>query len=310
MVDSGQDGLQYGAVKDYYDVENANAALHPSPPVPVDQDGHGTAMSSLVREVAPGAEIYIVRISDRSQPLLWNLLAGAAVAAYDCNAEIINLSVGFNKIQGCACGAIGAARSLALHKMLEAITQSGFRIYVAATGNEFNTVRFNDPAEFANAVAVGSVNASDYRSRYSNYGTANHPCYVLAPGGEENPPKTITEDVGTCGTSPRNPCYGTSVAAAYASGMLALLRSDSRHRNNTRAQFLAALPGYCTMPTHAQGNPVEYGNGVLRYVPQSKDNDDVDESGHDFSTALGCDLILHKKDHIVIKSSRVRKKKT
>jgi subtilisin family serine protease len=310
VVDSGQDGLQCGPVNDYYDVANANTILHPSPPVPVDRDGHGTAMSCLIREVAPGAEIHIVRISDQSRPLLWNLLAGVAVAAYDCNAEIINLSVGYNKIQGCACGAIGAARSLALRKMLEAITQSGFRIYVAATGNEFSSIRFNDPAEFGNAVAVGSVNASNYRSRYSNYGTANHPCYVLAPGGEEDPPKTILEHVGTCGHTAQNPCLGTSVAAAYASGMLALLRSDNRHKRDTRAQFLAALPGYCKMPAHAQGNTAEYGNGVLQYMPEAKDAGAADERRDDYSMVLDHDVIIRKKDHIVIGGIRVPRRET
>jgi subtilisin family serine protease len=305
VIDSGQDAA-YGSVKDYYDVENAKTALHPGPPIPVDNDGHGTAMSTLVREIAKGAEIYIVRISDQSQPLLWNLLAGVAVAAYDCNAEILSLSVGYSAIQGCACGAIGATRSLALKKMLNAITQRPeFRIYVTATGNEFSNTRFNDPAGFDDAVAVGSVNDNDYRSQYSNYGTTNHPYYVLAPGGEEHPVKTVTEDVGTCGKAPApvNPCYGTSVAAAYASGLLALLRSDSRHQNQTRDEFLRDLKTYCRLPAHVTpANAAEYGKGILRYVAKSLPNSEGDagqttaESGEavDFGDAL-LKLLLEPK---------------
>lgn len=303
VVDSGQDGVaSYGAVRDYYDVESA-APLHPSPPTPVDRDGHGTAMAELIRSVAPAADIYVIRISgklnQKQPPTLWNVLAGASLAAYDCDAEIINLSLGYQKLGMCpTCRGTGLVRSLALQKLLESITTSDFRIYVAAVGNESWTTGFNRPAEFSDAVAVGSVNSNDYRSTFSNYGSANHPYYLMAPGGEENPATVVTEDVGKGGTIPPNSCYGTSVATAFVSGMLALLRSDNRHRSQNRSDFLRdVVKNYCKRPSHAIHNQAEYGAGIIAYIPpvpasnQSGGNEegsriDADETGIRFSGSV------------------------
>lgn len=169
---------------------------------------------------------------------------------------------------------------------------------MAAVGNESWTTGFNRPAEFSDAVAVGSVNSNDYRSTFSNYGSANHPYYLMAPGGEENPASVVTEDVGKGGTIPPNSCYGTSVATAFASGMLALLRSDNRHRSQNRSDFLRdVVNNYCQRPSHASHNQAEYGAGIIAYIPPvpasnrsgSKEEGsriDTDETGIRFSGSV------------------------
>jgi subtilisin family serine protease len=165
IVDSGQDGTQrYGDVKGYHHVQTPSQQ-QPNPPIlhetnppitPYDTDGHGSAMSSLVRSVARAAHIYIVRISDTGAPTVWNLLAVVGIAAYDCQAEIINLSLGYSKIATCrTCGGTAVAQAFALEKFLEGITKGRFIIYVAAAGNERNVPGgFNQPTAYKHAVAV------------------------------------------------------------------------------------------------------------------------------------------------------------
>lgn len=106
----------------------------------------------------------------------------------------------------------------------------------------------------------------------------------MAPGGEENPVQTITEDVGTGGQPPNaNPCYGTSVSAAYVSGMLALLKSDSRHARQNRGDFLSAVKNdRCKLPAHVTSSrkpDPEYGFGIIRYEPRPED--EKEEAGEE-----------------------------
>ena len=93
--------------------------------------------------------------------------------------------------------------------------------FVAATGNDGRNGGFFLPARFSSCIAVGAVDSKGQRSAFSTYGTP-HAHYVMAPGG-----------VGSAGAATEFPLLdsanhyvGTSVASAYASGVLALLRHD------------------------------------------------------------------------------------
>jgi subtilisin family serine protease len=174
IVDSGLDGTAGVNVKDYYDLQ-VNP-IHAGLSKMVDNDGHGTAMATLARAVATEADIYIVRCMDQGALELWNVLAGVGVAAFDCKADVISLSCGFDSFLVCtACGATGTARSVAFEKLLEGITQSPHLsnkrkpIYAAATGNDGSSTSINYPAAYLSAVPVGSVNSKGDRSSFSNY---------------------------------------------------------------------------------------------------------------------------------------------
>lgn len=267
VVDSGASAGMRKPVDDFYDVESRNP-LHPV--TRIDNDGHGTAMATLVQEVAPEAKVIAVRVYNQSTINLWNLLAGTGVAAFDCNADIISLSLGYVKMPGnCrACGASIQSRSLAFQYLLDGISESGRRrgtppIYVAATGNDSSSESFNYPAAYDSAVAIGSVTSHLTRSSFSNYGKTRPKYFLMAPGGQEDPPKEPTEDVG-CGGSTR--CRGTSVSTAYAAGMLALLWSDARYQRQSRDVFLSNVQREHCVPL-PQGNPDpnQYGSGMLRY---------------------------------------------
>jgi hypothetical protein len=265
ILDTGLDPKATLTPQDFFDVEDTSN-LHPVPPAPIDHDGHGTAMADLIHAVAPDADIYVVRVLDTGALNLWNLLAGVGVAVADCAADIVNISLGFSGLLSCpACGAPFAVRSLAFETATPGTAK--LPIYVAATGNSSSTTTFDFPASSAKCVAVGAVDSARQRASFSSYGTS-HRRYLMAPGGQGTG-TTFTEDVGTGGTGAgANPCAGTSVSAAYVSGMLALFRSDARYALLGRDNFIdSILANQCVLPPHAAGQPLEYGSGVIEYTP-------------------------------------------
>jgi hypothetical protein len=268
VVDSGLDPAQGLSVADFYDVVSGNP-VHAGPANLTDTDGHGTAMASLIAAVAPAADLYVVRAMDQGYLTLWNVLAGAGVAAFDCLADVISMSLGFTSFLVCpVCGASGTARSVALEKLLDGITRSPYRsggkepIYLASTGNDSSTTSLNYPAGYASAVPVGAVDYNRDRSSFSNYDSAKlYTRHIMAPGGEKSG-MTITEDVGRGGS---NQCCGTSVSTAYAAGMLALFSSDSRYNRMDRDQFLdCVLQNQCVRCISQ--SQYEYGAGLIQYT--------------------------------------------
>jgi subtilisin family serine protease len=92
-----------------------------------------------------------------------------------------------------------------------------FRI-VAATGNS-GLKSIAHPALCHGALAIASVNSQGSLSGFSNHDP--NKTYYKAPGGDGPPGQTPTEHVGK-DTKTAKPVAGTSMAAAYASGVAAL----------------------------------------------------------------------------------------
>ena len=60
----------------------------------VDRLGHGTAVAGAIREKAADAELYAIRVFDRSLSTSVARLAAAIVRAADAGADLVNLSLG------------------------------------------------------------------------------------------------------------------------------------------------------------------------------------------------------------------------
>ncbi|MGC4055996.1 MAG: S8/S53 family peptidase [Paludibaculum sp.] len=229
LIDTGTDGV---AIDDFYDLLDP-LTHHPGKSGATDKVGHGTALAALIREVAPQCTLTAIRTSDTAAIPLWHLLAAIAVAVLDAQAEIINLSLGLANITGTCtrCGASPTARGFALEYLMKALRRMAGHwfpgaqppTFVAATGNDGTGNGFFLPARFDVSLAVGSVNQNSQRSNFSTYGTYQHSNYVMAPGGEKTD-GTVTES--PIADNSESYC-GTSIAAAYASGLLALLRTDN-----------------------------------------------------------------------------------
>ena len=60
----------------------------------VDRLGHGTAVTAVIREKAPAAEIFCIRVFDRDLAATGKALVAAIEKAIEHRADIINLSLG------------------------------------------------------------------------------------------------------------------------------------------------------------------------------------------------------------------------
>lgn len=64
----------------------------------VDRLGHGTAVAAVIREKAPSAEIYALKVFDRELSATGQALVAACEHALDIGATIVNLSLGTTNI--------------------------------------------------------------------------------------------------------------------------------------------------------------------------------------------------------------------
>jgi Subtilase family len=230
-----------------------------------DNFGHGTAMASIIKDIAAGATIHSVRMSDQD-PEVSEAMLGISAGAFHYAADILNLSFGLPEGTTCPqCGAVPGVSKVFkrfLHSLSEkAVSPNGEPLLVAATGNDGVSTGFDSPARWDFALAVGSITEVRDRSTFSNYGTKLHAQYFMMPGGQEQN-GTVTEWVGEAS----HKCYGTSAATAYASAVLALYMSDPKYKNNSRSAFLQDVLGQC-QPCRNQ-DATKHGKGYLCYIPR------------------------------------------
>ena len=60
----------------------------------IDRLGHGTAVAAVIREKAPSAELYAIKVFDRQLAATGRALADACAHALDAGAHLVNLSLG------------------------------------------------------------------------------------------------------------------------------------------------------------------------------------------------------------------------
>jgi hypothetical protein len=213
-------------------------------------------------------------------------MAGLATAVFDCQADIINLSLGFpNLNKGCpTCGVIGHSRSKVFESLLISLQNVKTTallnpiistptlpspIYVAATGNK-SRPSVDYPAGYDIALAVGALNSNFERSSFSNYGKS-YDRFIMLPGGDPtpdslgDPTESVGEGIDAHGNTTH--CLGTSAATAYASGLLALYWTDPRYSLKTPNEFIDDMLALCDTgslkPLHSQ---TEHGEGRLYFT--------------------------------------------
>jgi len=180
----------------------------------VDGNGHGTHVASTIGGayvgLARSVRITAVKICNNAGSCtVANMIAGVAYTASKrtpTNRVVGNMSVG------------GRGTSIALNDAIASASRQDC-IIVAAAGNENENACDFVPANAAKSFTVGSTDAMDARSDFSNWG----PCVdIFAPG---------SNIIGAHATSSSNTLYsemsGTSMAAPHVSGMLAKLWSEN-----------------------------------------------------------------------------------
>jgi len=208
---------------------------------------HGTFVASIIAAwpgknaivgVAPGAKIMDIRFLD-SENLFYKqdceTFAQAVNYAVDNGASIINLSI-YSDDKPCA----------ALQQALQRADEKGV-VVVAIAGNE-SLPQVNYPAKYDFVTAVSAINDRDQLAELSNYGSE----IVLTGPGE-----MITSLIpgGFLATK-----SGTSFAAPFVSGTLALILSANQQM--TGAQALALLEESAT-DLGTTGYDTYYGYGLI-----------------------------------------------
>jgi subtilisin family serine protease len=161
--------------------------------------GHGTHIAGLVATIAPDAEILVYRVLDSDGRGRTSRVTQAVKRAAKEGVDVINLSLGTE------------LPTRPLEKALE-FAQIRGAIVVASAGNRGRAVPVQYPAGYPGVLGVGSVDAEDGFSRFSNWGDA---LLVCAPG--ERILSAAPEGGWAVWT-------GTSQATAVVSGLVALLR--------------------------------------------------------------------------------------
>lgn len=234
-----------------------------------DDNGHGTAVVSVINDLFPSADFVIYKVADANgRASEWDTLAALAA---DSDADLANISLAFglpNRICPFCGRESHSSRSAVFENMIGQLEEAADGpLLVAAAGNDgLNELSY--PARFDKVIAVASVNLGKQLSAFTNraaidqVGSRHYNVFVL-PGGEKLQAAAPTEYIGTSSTGEKY--YGTSFSAAYASGIIAGLWSQSFNIGKDRAQLLDHLRKNAdsNLPNY---NYSTHGNGMMRFV--------------------------------------------
>jgi subtilisin family serine protease len=125
--------------------------------VPVPGYGHGTAVASMIRMVAPQATIWAMRVFDNTGTAQTSDIYEAIIFAADHGVDVINMSFGTTQPSQALEDAIAYARERGV-------------VMVAAGGNN-NTEPLMYPAANPGVKGVIAVTNGDLKTTFSNYGS-------------------------------------------------------------------------------------------------------------------------------------------
>lgn len=204
-------------------------------------NGHGDAMGDLVRQIAPGAELYDIRIFDANGDGDSFILAQGIKAAVDGGAQVINVS-------GASYGDSQIVREAIAYAQSQGVW------LVAAAGNEQGSMMAYPAAymsEYPNVIGVTAVGQEGKLAYFSN---AGGPAFAAPGVGIESAYSWDGVALYAIGN-------GTSHAAALGSGAVAVKLAQGE--DPLTALLSTAKPG--------DGTPHEIGAGIL-YLGSPENN--------------------------------------
>ncbi len=219
-----------------------------------DENGHGTHVAGIaaaitnngvgVAGVAPGAKLLPVRVLDAEGSGTTDQVAAGIRFAADKGADVVNLSLGFLSGVGEVVKLIGV-----LHPVYDAISyaQSKGATVVIAAGND-SVPLCSEPSAAPGVICVGSTDANDVRSWFSNGDATLMKNYLVAPGGDAltcagDIFSTYLTTLSTSSCSNQmgyDALAGTSMATPHVAGVAALLASKGLDRERIVSCILAS----------------------------------------------------------------------
>lgn len=233
VLDTGIDN-DHQNLSDYVDIDAGESFVGGDTD---DVQGHGTHVAGTIASygevsgVMQEATLIPVKVLDDSgSGSIYGIVEGILYAANE-GSDVINMSLG------------GGGYDQSMEEAIETASSEG-TIVVAASGND-GMENVSYPAAYDDAIAVGSVDSSEQRSDFSNYGPELE---VVAPG--ENIYSTVPgNDYDTLD--------GTSMATPHVAGVVGLIRSADPAISVDEARSILAQTA-----TEA-GSENEYGNGIV-----------------------------------------------
>ena len=265
VLDTGLDSSSSANVverKNIVDPNNTNDVT--------DDNGHGTAVVEIIHDIAPETEFLVYKVADEDgRASEWDTLLALMA---DTDADIINVSLAFG-LGDITCSVCGreshASRSAVFENVLNELAEySSAPLIVAAAGNG-SLLELSYPARFSHVIAVESINKTKELSDFTNRGAVTedgsaHNNVFVMPGGERTGTNDPTEYVGTAANG--NRFWGTSFAAAYASGLIAALWSESKHDSKDAASLLDHLRSHADHDSLPNYLYETHGNGMMQFL--------------------------------------------
>jgi len=208
MIDTGVNAKHEDLVGHYHSVDSGSDS---------DARGHGTHCAGIAAAVSNNGKgmaslaggkdwlrVASVRVfEDSGYTSQARVLAGMVKAA-DAGADVISMSLGGPSEEG---------RDLAYQRAVDYIVDNG-GIVVVSAGNRRQSARFSSPANCERVIAVSAIAADGHRAPFSN--TVDElKLGITAPGASV---------LSTFGDGYRE-LSGTSMAAPYVSGLVAMMKA-------------------------------------------------------------------------------------
>ena len=245
---------------------------------PYDESGHGTHIAGTIGAlndltgvvgVAPGVRIHSLKVLTREGRTDISTLVAAVDYVTRAKREnptrpiVVNLSLGLD---------IGTTSYNILDEAIEASINEGV-IYVAAAGNDGMNADTYSPAHVKEVITVGSFNASNQFSLFSNYGSTVD---ILAPGEDIVSLSHIVSEVQSFQTVLTS---GTSHAAPHVTGAVARYLGSNPHA--TAAEVKNALkqsaePVVVGVPPATTAKALDVGSLLGNEDGDNNDNDNDD----------------------------------
>jgi len=218
---------------------------------PVDADGHGSAIVSLIRALSPRTSIDSICVTQAySGGQIWNLTSGLT-GLFNRRGHIVNISLGVSPEWIRALGGQAAGFRDSMSNVLASLASTS-NFTVSAAGNDgISDLRW--PAAASDSLAVASHNTAFALSSFSNF-RAEATNLVLAPGGDLRQMDGKIESFGHYGSGFAREVYGTSFSAAIASALSCLLMDCQWFSEMQVASRISLFRNHCRR--NEQGLPI------------------------------------------------------
>ena len=202
---------------------------------PMDYVGHGTHVAGIIAAVAdgkglvgvaPSAKIMIIRVNSNSGAISEKAVARAILLAAKNGADVANLSMGTSYKLPLIYDAIQSVKD----QMVVVAAAGNYNQNISADAPQISRSFY--PAAYDEVISVAAITQTEQKAFFSNYGSAVD---IAAPGGSDSriDKNIISTDLTIDGYNRR---VGTSMAAPYVSGAIALLLAAKPSINPTLAK--------------------------------------------------------------------------